>query len=1073
MTKTVQIFLIFSEIIFTQNLPLEKITVKEGLSNSYINCLLQDNTGFLWIGTDDGLNRFDGYTIKVFRNKLNDKFSISDNIIWALFEDHAGNIWIGTKTGGLNRYNPKTDKFENWNLTSSDAEKINITFICEDSKLNIWIGTYRNGLYRFNPIKNKFDHWQNYPGKQKVLADNFVTSILEDQYSNIWVGTYSGLSLYTPDETNSTFKEVLKDIKIPVWYLACSSFYKDNLWIGTLNGLLRYDLHSQKVNALELPTNGDLHFGNSVSAVVEENYLDERFLWISTYDGLVRIDLNTGFKERIVENKKTVTGLLSNEIHDVIIDKSGVIWIATENGLNFYSSKRSKFNHRITSLGKILETPELFNSSIRAITQTKNGALWFGTETGLIKMWDRNDNLDLVKIDELNTLNIWSLISNEPDKLWIGTYGNGLKEFDLSTRKLKTWKAINPAFIESAFNYVRALFEDTEGDIWIGYWGGGLGRLNTKNSKIEFWRNEKNNINSLSYNDVWAITEDRKGRIWIGTNGGGLNLYQGKVNNNFYNWKSSNNDKQKLSSNNIYTLCEARNADKNENETILWIGTSNGLNKFVIRNDNGSTNINFIDVENKYYTVEDGLADNSVESILEDANGNLWIGTSSGISFFNLNNEKFTNYNDEDGLVGSSFNTNSAFINKNGIMFFGSTTGINFFNPDRIRQSQYSPRVIISDFQILNQPKEIKIHSELKRSNYNNEKIILAYNQNDLSFEFLSMDLNAPETNMYKYYMHGFDKDWVFSGTRRFVTYTNLDPGEYEFLVKATNCDGVWSKHIARISILINPPFWKTWLAYMMYVLLFAGLLLFIRNYEVKRRRRKEEERLRVEREAALLREAELKAKNTEQEKEIEKQKIRNRIAQDLHDEIGSNLSSISLMTELIQKEEHTNKEILEKIKRVHKVAKGSTQAIRDIVWLTNPSSDSIRDLVTKMKEVAENTLGKFKLNFSYPNQIPELNLPPDLKRNLVYIYKETLNNIVKHSEAKSIEVKFELKDNLILLAIRDDGKGFNNSDYFSGNGLRNIKSRANEINAKLMLESKPGNGTTLELQVNFTQVRD
>ncbi|MCU0333290.1 MAG: histidine kinase, partial [Ignavibacteriaceae bacterium] len=343
----------------------------------------------------------------------------------------------------------------------------------------------------------------------------------------------------------------------------------------------------------------------------------------------------------------------------------------------------------------------------------------------------------------------------------------------------------------------------------------------------------------------------------------------------------------------------------------------------------------------------------------------------------------------------------------------------------------------------------------------------------DFSFQFASLDYNAPEMNQYAYFLEGFDKEWIYSGKRRFVTYTNLDPGEYIFQVKATNSDGIWSNQLAKIFIVINPPFWQTWWAYSIYFISLMGALYFIRHTELKRRKRKEEERLRREREEARLREAELKAVNIEQEKEIEKQKIRNRIAQDLHDEIGSNLSSISLMSELIQKDENINAEASEKIKRIHKVAKGSTQSIRDIVWLTNPSSDSLKDLIAKMREVAENILGKFNLHFDYPNDITEINLLPETKRNIFFIYKESLNNIIKHAEAKSVWIKFGTENSSIFLSIKDDGKGFSSAASFSGNGLKNIRSRAKEINADLKFESTPGKGTSLELIADITQTRD
>lgn len=1063
------VLLILCKPFFAQSQYFSKITIKDGLSNSYVNCLLQDQKGFIWIGTDDGLNRYDGYDIKVYRNDLNDKNSISENIIWAICEDRSGYLWIGTKTGGLNRYDPKTDKFEKWSLSKADEAEINITYIYEDSKRNIWIGTYKNGVFRVNQNKNTIDHWQNYPGKEKILTDNFVTSIVEDQFSDIWVGTYSGLSKYIRGEEKYPFKEVSGELKIPVWYLSKSSFYENNIWIGTFKGLMRLDLQSEKIFNIQMPEKDGLNFGSSVSSVVEEYYLDNKILWISTFDGLVRINLTTGYKERFIRKKNNDSELLGNEIHEVMLDKSGVIWIATENGLNFYSTKRSKFNFRIQTIGKILDIPELFNNSIRAITQSNNKSLWFGTESGLYEVRNKNNNIELVEEPELKSLNVWTLCRGSSKKIWIGTYGDGLKELEIETRRLKSWNVLKTNFNEQAFNYVRTLIEDSEGKIWIGFWGGGLARLNPKNSKIEYWRNEKNKLNSLSYNDVWVIVNDRRGRIWVGTNGGGLDLYQGEGKNNFYNWKFNKTGKQKLSSNNIYSICESHKKNTKENETIIWIGTANGLNKFVISNDTGSNDGARLNVQICYFTVDNGLPDNSVESILEDDNGNLWIGTSSGISFFNTDAEQFTNFTTEDGLIGSAFNTGAAYKTSNNEMLFGSIEGLNFFLPGKIELSKYSPPVIISGFQVLNQTEGNQNKSEVMIGSFNNEKVTLSYNQNDLLFQFSSLDFNSPDENMYKYYLHGFDQEWNFSDRRRFVTYTNLDPGKYEFLVKATNSDGVWSRQIARLTILINPPFWQTWWAYSIYILAGLSLLTYIRKTEINKRKKREEEKIRQERETALLREAELKAKNIEQEKEIEKQKIRNRIAQDLHDEIGSNLSSISLMSEIIQKDENTNSEIAEKLKRIHKVAKGSTQSIRDIVWLTNPESDSLSNLISKMKEVAENTNWKLKLNYSFPQKVIEVNLNPELKRNIFFIYKESLNNIIKHSEAENVELKFEIKENFILLSIRDDGKGFNNKDNFNGIGIKNIKSRAYEIGAKLNYESNPGNGTLLELVVNFT----
>ena len=1056
-----------------QDVRFQNLTTQNGLSNSFVNCLLQDRTGFVWFGTDDGLNRFDGYEVKIFRNDPDDKSTISENIIWALYEDHSGNLWIGTKTGGLNKYNPYSNNFQHWSLDSSSIDEINITCIYEDTKKYIWIGTYRNGLYRFYPSQNKFEHWQNTSDKKKLLSDNFITSIAEDHLSNIWVATYSGLDKFVLQQSEITFKNVFPDLNNPIWYLAKSSFIENTLWMGTLNGLYIFDPESEKLSQINLPGKDALQFSNSVSSVAEEYYLNEKILWVGTFGGLVQINLSTGSAKRFLQTKKGESEIVSNQIHDILADRSGVVWIATENGLNYCSQKRSKFN-LVTSALPLSETFQLLSGkNVRAVTQTEDQSLWFGTDAGLIGIENKTGKSIIPQNSELQTLNVWSLHKGSNNKLWIGTFGQGLKELNLNTGQLKSWKVNNPDFNVSAFGYVKTVLEDNAGLIWIGFWGGGLARLNPNTSEVKHWRNELNNSTVLSHNDIWMLYKDSHERTWIGTNGGGLNLFMGEKQNEFHNWNTSGETKQSLNSNNIYTICESISGNKRKDKTLLWIGTANGLNKFVINNDTGSKDGLKLDVEIKSYTVDSGLPDNAIESILEDVNGNLWIGTSTGISFFDIREERFTNFTIADGLSGSSFNSSAAFETSEGTMLFGCTTGVNFFDPKRIKQSTYSPPVVITEFQILNRKSRNENLSSMNLGSPDSKGHNLSYNQNDFSFQFASLDYNAPEMNQYAYMMRGFDEDWIYSGKRRFVTYTNLGPGEYVFLVKATNSDGLWSEQIAKIFIVISPPFWATWWAYIIYVLALIGGLAFIRATELKRRKRKEEERLRREREAALLREAELRAKNIEQEKELEKQKIRNRIAQDLHDEIGSNLSSISLMSELIQKDEKIDRESSEKINRIQKVARGSTQAIRDIVWLTNPSSDSLKDLIAKMKEVADNTLGKFNLKFDYPYNVVEINLLPETKRNIFFIYKEALNNIIKHAEAKSVNIKFNIENGSIFLAIRDDGKGFNNELISSGNGLKNIKSRASEIKADLKFESSPGNGTNLELAVNITQLRD
>lgn len=1077
------VILILGSFIYPQSsaIRFKQITTDDGLSNNIINCMIQDQSGFLWFGTNAGLNRFDGYDFRTFLNNPRDSQSISSNIIWALYEDRNSFIWVGTKNGDLCRYDASTESFKNWKIESNGNKENSITSIFEDESGFIWIGTYRNGLYKLNVSTNIFEHWYGQSYNPNSLSNNFVTAIVQDLDGSLWISTYNGLDRFNPNLNSDVFEhhyfypdEINIAGKNLIWNLNKSAFEKNTLWVCSLQGLFKFNTITKKFSPVKLPNSNTLQFGNSVSIVSESTLGNKKYLWVGTYGGLIRMDLSAGSGERFTADGDDKSSLLSNEVHKIMVDNSGVLWIGTDKGLNYLTLKSERFNSIGIEQKGLHVLSWLNKTDILAIAKTVGGYVWFGSSKGLfgLNMLERESNL--FTSPEIDKLNVWSLHPGVSENLWIGTYGHGLIELDIRSKKIKTKKIYNPDYTTTAFEYIKALHQDRNGLLWVGFWGGGLAKLDLKTNRSTFYRNISDDPSSLSYDDVWAIHEDRKGRIWIGTNGGGLNLYDPQK-NIFYRWTIDGPDEMRLSSNSIYCIFESTKHKSldDEDETILWIGTSAGLNKFVIKNDNSTTGLSKLNLDTKIISINNGLKDNSIESITEDEKGNLWLGKNSGISAFNPDSNTFTEYSANDGLVGNSFNTAVALKIENGIMFFGSTAGVNFFNPAEILSSDYSPPVVITDFQVFNQSVPIGEDSPLKTSITGTKQISLSYSQSVFSFQFAALDYNSPQSIQYAYMMEGFDKAWINSGTRRFVTYTNLDPGEYVFRVKATNSDGVWNEKGTQIAVIISPPFWATWWAYTIYGIIFLGSLYLIRDIEIKRRKKKEEERLRREREAALLREAELKSKNIEQEKELEKQKIRNRIAQDLHDEIGSNLSSISLMSELVQKDGKINPDGFEKIKRINKVAKGSTQAMRDIVWLTNPSSDNIKDLISKMNEVANDMLGAMKWKFDFPQNLSEINLLPETKRNVFFIYKEALNNILKHSNAMNVDIKLKLSENNLFLAIKDDGKGFNTETGFTGNGLKNLQNRANEINGNFKLNSSPGKGTTLALEVKITHLRD
>lgn len=839
--------------LFSQSLHFQNLTVKDGLSNNKINAILQDKIGFIWLGTEDGLNRFDGYSFKIFRNNPSDSNSISDNNIWSLFEDESGNIWVGTKSGELNLYDFGKDSFKKWKIEKRGGKENGIVTIFKDSEGMIWVGTYQSGLYRLNLATNELKNWNYNPNDPFSLSNNFVTSIIEDDDGYLWISTYNGLNKFNLKSNDDKFLKFYSDPNNDnsisndlVWQISKSDFETDILWIGTANGLVKYNTSKNTFSRINLPTKNDLQFGNSVSSLVEEKLNDEMILWLGTYSGLVRMNLNSSKSVRFIKSETEPFSLVSNEINQIIKDSSGIIWMATENGLSYISPKAIKFNNLFNEKVGLEALDDFKKTNVKSICQRSDGTIFFGTPDGVKSYNNSSSSKKSQLYKSTDGINVWSMVVGASDELWIGTYGQGLKQLNLSNASLNNWVIESPTFKTSAFNYIKSLYIE-ENILWIGFWGGGLAKFDTKTGEYKIWISENANPNSISYNDVWTITRDRKGRLWIGTNGGGLNLFDDTDGGKFHRLIGGSSNSIQLSSTSIYSLKESlkgKNSDDSE-QTILWVGTSSGLNKLIIKS---TLDINKLDASNTkviVYNNENGLADNFIKSILEDENGNLWLGTNAGISFFDIEKESFNNYSTPDGLRGNDFNSESALYSKNGLMYFGGTEGLNVFDPQNITQSDFIPPIVLTEFQVFNQPVYISEDSPLKENILIAKEIILPYSQNVFSFQFSALDYNSPQSIQYIYKMEGFDKDWINSGDRRFITYTNLNPGNYIFKVKASNSDGVWSENYKSVSVTILAPWWRTDWAYIMYVLIIIGGVYSIRRIEMNRSRLRNELKMR------------------------------------------------------------------------------------------------------------------------------------------------------------------------------------------------------------------------------------
>ena len=964
-------------VILPQQIRFNHLTVGDGLSNNIVNTVIQDQAGFMWFGTEDGLNRYDGYGFKIFRHNPNDSNSLSDNSIWALTEDENGNIWIGTKAGMLDKYDPVHEIFSHWKIESKLTEENSINAIYEDSKRNMWIGTYKEGLYKLNTGTNKIEHWIANPEDEKSLSHNYIQDIIEDDEGNLIIGTYIGLNKFNPDLPDSGFEHFYFNKENPnslsnnlIWSLSKSEIYNNIIWVCTFNNLTKYNSKTSSFERVKVYNPDDLQYGTSVNSVVEEIMDGEEILWTASYSGLIRINLTTNNAYRYVQDENNSQSLSSNQINKIIKDRTGVLWLITENGINYSTPKSTLFNSVVSGNADFNVASTLKKKNITAFSKSNDNRIWIGTVNGLYLLDNLKTNPELKKLQRFEGYHIWSLESVNENEVWIGTYGKGLKQFKYDDDKLTGWDLDNPHIRTQSVYYNRTILTDSKKNIWVGYWGVGAARINPITGKSKVWLNEPGNPQSISHNDVWVIKEDILGRIWLGTVGGGLNLFEDRNGGIFHHWLYKKDDANSLSSNNIYSICEAQNLDSlTGTKTILWIGTSDGLNRFEIKN---SSDVYDIEIKNRFYTVNDGLPDNSVNSIVEDEKGNLWLGTGSGISFFDVNEETFTNFSSADGINGTMMNPESALKLNNNFILIGSTKGLNIFDPQKIQLSSYKPNLVITDFQIFNKSVNIGENSPLTENIHTTNKIVLSYDQDVFSFEFAALDYNSSESIQYAYKMEGFDDEWINSGKRRFVTYTNLDPGKYEFKVKSTNADGVWNNNITSIKIEMRPPWWKTLWAYSLYIILIFLGLVGIRSFELNR---------------AKLRN-ELKLREFEVRKKSELEELKSRFFANLSHEFRTPLMLIKGPIQQLKAGER-DKNFSENINLIER------------------NSDRLKELIDQLLELS---------------QLEKAAIPLMAKQeNVITILKGLISSFESFTKQKNISLKFQSEsENMICWVDRD-----------------------------------------------------
>ena len=1002
---------------------------------------------------------------------------LNSNEISSLCQDKAGNLWIGAWWGGVSRFDGRY--LSNYSLAQGLSSDV-VSCVYEDNKGNIWVGTAGGGV-------NKFDG--KYITRYSIaegLCDSIINYILQDKNGDIWIATENGLNRYDGHSfTHYTTEQGLPTNKI--WGMLVDSI--GSLWVGSDGGLTRFDGHSFLNYTLAL----GLKKNDVVGNMIEDNNGN---LWFATSIGLYKYD-GTNFTHYTTES-----GLSSNRITKIMRDNSGNIWLGTwDHGANRFDGK--SFTHYGFEQG-------LENETVPAVLQDKNGNIWLGTTAGVSKY----DGKLFSHIFPLKQEEVECLFADKRGNIWIGTgAGNSLNKYDgKSFARYTTAEGLSSTAINQ-------IIEDRHGNIWFAsregvnkYDGKFISHYGTENGLIDKW--------------VFCLLEDKKGNIWFGTERG-LSKYDGKF---FTNYSITEGQTGQT----IYSLLE-------DHLGIIWIGTgSKGVysfdgNSFTHYDPKFSVShpmiLGILEDRNKniwfctgmgvnkfdgryftWYTTEQGLSNNITKNVLEDSNGNIWIGTINGMnllrSSFSTNDtvhktalSLFKKYTVYEGFSGGGTYENTLAQDSKGNIWIGATDRVALYHPEGDIPDNIPPTIQLRGFVLFNENinwleadkkkgSTIVLNNGTKLKNlsfsgltpwYNiPENLQLNYDNNYLTFQFIGITTNRPKEILYQYMLEGLDKNWSSITDQPEATYSILPHGKYTFKVKAVNSDGYWSKEL-NYSFTILPPWWLTWWAYLMYAAIFTVIIsvfTWYRSSQLKAENTLLEEKVSkrtMELEHSLGERYQL-VKKVEGQEALLKERLR--ISRELHDDIGSTLSSISIYSEVAKKRSEKKENTNEVLSKIGHASRELIDKMSDIVWSLNPNNESFEQLQNRMTAFMAMILATRTIHYDFivDENLKRVQLTDEKRKNIFLIFKEALHNIVKYADCNTAYISLSTNDNCLIMLVKDDGKGFDvskitensissGSDHLGGNGIRNMQSRAEDMNATLCIYSI-NRGTTIQLTV-------
>lgn len=966
--------------------------------------------------------------------------------------------------GGLNKFVPETESFISFQHVENDRHSLsnnNIAFIVEDKLKNIWVGTKGGGLNLFNKKDYTFTRIKFSSDIQNISDNDILQSncIIKEE---IWVGADYGIFIVNP-ETKKTrdYYKVPGDLDFARFRTIKSIMItRDNLvWVGTFrNGLFAFNIITNKVREYILSANNKSSFRGTISNTILEDRLGN--IWIGTEKGLNKYDrISDSFKTYYHEsiNPKSLSDENITELYE---DQSGVVWIGTNNGgLNKFDLFRKKFEHTFKNNNE--SKSQISNNNIFSISEDSFGNMWYGTSEGLnrfdkIKKEYKSYKKNINNPSSLSHNKINTIVMGKGSTIWVGS-DDGLNKFDSKTEKFEIFKFSSSSNSLSNDIIYSLRYDSVKNHLWIGSWGGGLDKFDLNTMEFENFIIDTENYTN---NVVISILDYDDNTLWLGTYGHGLVRFD-KKNEKFTYYEADSDDSIKLNDNVVLYLHK-------DTEGLIWICTAGGgLSKFDPSTETFRT-----------YDVDDGLPTSEITGVLEDDRNNLWISTGKGISKFNKATEEFINFDSFDGLQDDVFYQHSCFKSTTGEMYFGGINGFNVFYPDSIKLNPYVPKVIISEIQINNNlvpiGKKINDRIILEKSILETDKIILTPSENIFSIEFAALHFASPIKNKYSYMLENLNDNWIETdASRRFVSYTTLEPGNYTFRVKASNNDGIWNDQEKLLEIIVLPTFWNTWYAYALYSLITLALIFWYIRYKTKIQKR----------ELTILRSAD---------------RLKTEFLAQMSHEIRTPINVILSFSSLIKSEieDKVGPEIREGFSSISKSGK---RIIRTIDLLLNMSQvqTGTYDYKPKMMNIKKDILDEIIIEYSQlakeknitlnlieNNELPELNLD---EYTVSQIFINLVDNAIKYTEEGNVIVTIEKdQDEKPMITVQDSGIGikkkflpylfdsFTQAEQgygrkFEGNGLglALVKKYCQLNNADIFVETQVGEGTKFKVVFN------